>query len=203
MGALLTQGVALYSLHKNLQVAQNRDRVNQLKVSVNKLYSLQKEFEKNTKFLISERIELKFTPEKHKLNVLSIGDPAIKQFAQTFLGGNGQFYLLQSVVKPREYFSVSAWNPVGAPLQEVPMELSSDLSDFYARLQKINRAIDESRRIFERWGYVVPERDLESLRQIQSILSDEVAYVSQDRITNLTSRILDERKRLEALLSRL
>ncbi len=72
IGAILTQAVALYALNKNLQVAQNRDRIYILRASIGVLHSLQSEMATNTKLLIAERPELKFVLEKKQMDVLSI-----------------------------------------------------------------------------------------------------------------------------------
>lgn len=203
VGASLTQGVALYSLYKNLEVAQNRDRITQLQASIAQLYTLHSEFGKNTELLISEKVELKFDPKHKQIEVLNIKDPIVREFAKAFLGVEGEFYELHSLVIPKEFLFDNAWNPGSPPLPEVSIELSDDLSNFYEKLHKINRAISESKDIFKRWGRTVPGGEINNLHRIQEILDENIAYISKEKITRLTTRILSEKKRLEEILARI
>ncbi len=210
LGALISGVISLsaglFSLTKSFGMAQNKERITNLRYEIDTLRKVERELDYNLALLMKQELQVFIEVEKAVYNIPDdIKDEAIRTFmAAYFKEFFRNTYNIKSVKIPKDRFRAGVWPYRGLPPGEVDFELGQKLQDLYMILSRVNRCISDIDYISQSSLSYMGYAEVERMRRLRESITQDVSYLSKENIILvLKNDVVSEISRLRGILDKI
>lgn len=207
---VVSLSVGLYSITRSFEYLQNKELLQQLRVDITLLKSVESELDLNLQSLLSEPVSIAIETEKIgswrdivEDEPKKKGEKQVKEEALRMVDAmmGGDVYRVTKAELPRLQFYAEAWPTGGPGVSEIDFALVQQISELYRDLRRLNKFIESVANIGP--GTALTQRSAESLQLQASTNNSLVTRISRESILGVKNRVSEEIHRLNDRRQRL